>query len=101
MDAMAAAGWKTITMGELGDDLRLGITPEPKTFVITFDDGYEDGYKNAFPALLSHGFRATFFVIASRIGSPGLPLGIRDAGSSWRPATRSATTATRTRTWRT
>ncbi len=71
MDAMAAAGWKTITMGELGDDLRLSIAPGPKTFVVTFDDGYEDGYRNAFPALLSHGFRATFFVIASRIGSQG------------------------------
>jgi len=71
IDAMAAAGWKTITMGQLGDDLRFGITPEPKTFVITFDDGYEDGYQNAFPALLTHGYVATFFVIASRIGSPG------------------------------
>jgi peptidoglycan/xylan/chitin deacetylase (PgdA/CDA1 family) len=70
MSAMADAGWKTITMGELGDDLRFGITPPPKTFVITFDDGYEDGYQNAFPVLLSHGFVATFFVIAGRIDAP-------------------------------
>ncbi|HEX7471672.1 MAG TPA: hypothetical protein VF323_01210, partial [Candidatus Limnocylindrales bacterium] len=27
MTALAAAGWKTITMGELGDDLRFGIVP--------------------------------------------------------------------------
>ena len=70
MDAMAAAGWKTITMGELGDDLRFGIAPPPKSFVVTLDDGYEDGYQNAFPLLLEHGFKATFFVIAGRIGSP-------------------------------
>jgi peptidoglycan/xylan/chitin deacetylase (PgdA/CDA1 family) len=70
MSAMADAGWKTITMGELGDDLRFGITPPPKTFVITFDDGYEDGYQNAFPSLLGHGFVATFFVIAGRINAP-------------------------------
>jgi peptidoglycan/xylan/chitin deacetylase (PgdA/CDA1 family) len=70
MDAMAAAGWKTITMADLGDDLRFGITPPPKTFVVTLDDGYEDGYQNAFPALLSHGFVATFFVVAGRINAP-------------------------------
>ena len=68
MDAMAAAGWKTITMAELGDDLRFGIKPDPKTFVITFDDGYEDNYQNAFPILEAHGFTATFYVIAGRIG---------------------------------
>jgi len=71
MDAMAAAGWTTITLGQLGDDLRLGIRPATNTFVVTFDDGYEDGYLNAFPILRSKGFAATFFVIASRIGSPG------------------------------
>lgn len=69
MDAMAAAGWKTITMAELGDDLRFGIAPPPKTFMITFDDGYKDGYQNAFPILLAHEYVATYFVIAGRIGS--------------------------------
>ena len=71
LTALAAAGWKTITMGELGDDLRLGIVPPPKTFVITLDDGYEDGYQNAYPILVAHGFTATFFVIAGRIGTEG------------------------------
>ena len=70
MDAMAAAGWHTITMGELGDDLRRGIQPPPKSFVVTLDDGYEDGYTNAFPVLRQHGFVATFFVIGDRIGNP-------------------------------
>jgi len=71
LDAMAAAGWKTITMGELGDDLRFGISPPPKTFVITIDDGYADGYQNAMPILLAHGYVATYFVIAGRIGLSG------------------------------
>jgi peptidoglycan/xylan/chitin deacetylase (PgdA/CDA1 family) len=70
MDAMAAAGWHTITMGELGDDLSRGIQPGPKSFVVTLDDGYEDGYTNAFPVLRQHGFVATFFVIGGRIGNP-------------------------------
>lgn len=68
MDALSAAGWQTITMGQFGDYLRLGARPPPKTFVITFDDGYEDGYQYAFPILRGHGFVATFFVIAGKIG---------------------------------
>jgi peptidoglycan/xylan/chitin deacetylase (PgdA/CDA1 family) len=68
MDALSAAGWRTITMGDLGDSLRLGLQPPSKTFVITFDDGYEDGFQYAFPILRSHGFVATFFVIAGKIG---------------------------------
>lgn len=68
MDALSAAGWQTITMGQLGDDLRLAIQPPPKTFVVTLDDGYEDGYQYAFPILSRDGFVATFFVIAGQIG---------------------------------
>jgi peptidoglycan/xylan/chitin deacetylase (PgdA/CDA1 family) len=69
MAAMAAAGWHTITMAELGDDLRLGIQPPPRSFVVTLDDGFEDGYTYALPVLRRHGFVATYFVVGSRIGS--------------------------------
>lgn len=70
MAAMDAAGWHTITMGELGDDLRLGIRPRPKSFVVTIDDGYEDGYIYAYPILHKHGFVATYFVVGGRIRNP-------------------------------
>jgi peptidoglycan/xylan/chitin deacetylase (PgdA/CDA1 family) len=70
MAAMATDGWHTITMGELGDDLRLGLQPGPRSFVVTFDDGYEDGYTYAFPILRKYGYVATYFVVASRIGTP-------------------------------
>jgi peptidoglycan/xylan/chitin deacetylase (PgdA/CDA1 family) len=69
MAAMSTAGWHTITMGELGDDLRQGIQPSARSFVVTFDDGYEDGYTYALPILRRYGFVATYFVIGSRIGS--------------------------------
>jgi peptidoglycan/xylan/chitin deacetylase (PgdA/CDA1 family) len=68
MDALSSAGWQTITMGQLGEDLRQAIQPPAKSFVITFDDGYEDGYQYAYPILSQHGFVATFFVIAGKIG---------------------------------
>lgn len=35
----------------------------PKAVVITFDDGYADFYRNAFPVLSEYGFSATVFVI--------------------------------------
>ena len=70
MAAMDAAGWHAMTMGQLGDDLRLGIQPRPKSFVVTLDDGYEDGYTYAFPVLRRHGFVATYFVVGGRIGKP-------------------------------
>jgi peptidoglycan/xylan/chitin deacetylase (PgdA/CDA1 family) len=70
MAAMYVAGWHTITMGELGDDLRLGIQPAPKSFAVTFDDGYEDGYIYALPILRQFGFVATYFVVGSQIGQP-------------------------------
>ncbi|MFH1622401.1 MAG: polysaccharide deacetylase family protein [Candidatus Omnitrophota bacterium] len=38
---------------------------------LTFDDGYESSYKYAYPILKKMGFSAYFFVIGSKIGSPG------------------------------
>ena len=37
-------GWTTITMAQLAKDWVNRITPTDKTFVPTFDDGYEDGW---------------------------------------------------------
>jgi peptidoglycan/xylan/chitin deacetylase (PgdA/CDA1 family) len=36
--------------------------------VLTFDDGYRGVFERALPALLSHGFSATVFVVADKIG---------------------------------
>jgi peptidoglycan/xylan/chitin deacetylase (PgdA/CDA1 family) len=70
MDELEAAGWHTITLGKLGDDLLAGRTPPAKSFVVTIDDGWYDGYDDAFPILKAHGFVATFFVISGRIDHP-------------------------------
>lgn len=42
--------------------------PTAKPVCITFDDGYECVYSNAFPVLQGHGFRACVFVIAGYVG---------------------------------
>ena len=70
LDALKAAGWHTITLGTLGDDLIAHRAPSARTFVITIDDGWDDGYNYALPILQKHGYVATFFVISSRIGIP-------------------------------
>jgi peptidoglycan/xylan/chitin deacetylase (PgdA/CDA1 family) len=67
LDKLKQAGWHTITLGQLADDLAAGLTPVPKTFVITIDDGWADGYTHALPILQKEGFVATFFVVAGRI----------------------------------
>jgi peptidoglycan/xylan/chitin deacetylase (PgdA/CDA1 family) len=38
---------------------------------ITFDDGNASDVEHALPALRSRGLRATFFVVAGRLGAPG------------------------------
>jgi len=44
-----------------------------KTISITFDDGYRDNYKNAFPILKRYGLRGTIFITTDFIGKPDGP----------------------------
>jgi peptidoglycan/xylan/chitin deacetylase (PgdA/CDA1 family) len=71
LDALKSEGWQTITMATLANDLQAGAKPPPKTFAITFDDGWDDGYTYAFPILAQRSFVATYFVIAGRIDQSG------------------------------
>lgn len=70
LGALKARGWHTITSAELAATMRAECAVPPKTFVITFDDGHDDGYTYAFPILEKDGFVATFFVITGRVGRP-------------------------------
>ena len=70
LGALRTAGWRTITVSQLADALASGVAPPPRTFVLTIDDGHSDGYTYALPALQRHGFVATFYVVAGRVGKP-------------------------------
>lgn len=43
----------------------------PRTLAITFDDGYYNNYKYAYPVLKKYNLPATIFVIINKIGTPG------------------------------
>ncbi len=54
--------WKSFTISEL---ISLDEIPE-KSFVITFDDGFEDNCTNAFPILQKYNFKATIYLVPNQ-----------------------------------
>jgi peptidoglycan/xylan/chitin deacetylase (PgdA/CDA1 family) len=44
--------------------------PQDKSICLTFDDGWLGNYLYAYPILMKHGFKATFFVATELIGKP-------------------------------
>ncbi len=73
MQYLAAQGYTTIHLADLVNHLQNGAPLPEKPIVLTFDDGYDDNYLNAFPTLKDFGFKGTFFVIGAPTdyGSPG------------------------------
>ena len=61
-------GYHTITMDELYDYMTKGTELPDKPVLITFDDGYIDNYKYAFPILKEYNMKATLFMITSAFG---------------------------------
>jgi peptidoglycan/xylan/chitin deacetylase (PgdA/CDA1 family) len=61
-------GYRSIALKELLDAYHTKRTFAPKTFVITFDDGYLDNYATAFPIMQQYGFTATIFLVADLVG---------------------------------
>jgi peptidoglycan/xylan/chitin deacetylase (PgdA/CDA1 family) len=73
LDWIAQRGYTTVTMDTLMR-CRNGGTPEQpcpaKPIALTFDDGYDDAYSQAFPALQQRGMVATFYIITNSVGHP-------------------------------
>jgi peptidoglycan/xylan/chitin deacetylase (PgdA/CDA1 family) len=67
LDHLVAAGARTLTVSELGDELRRGAVSGP-TVAITFDDGFASVVRHAAPALRERGLRATVFCAAAHLG---------------------------------
>ncbi|MBX6377909.1 MAG: polysaccharide deacetylase family protein [Clostridia bacterium] len=68
MAYLACAGYHPVRLSHWWAHVRDGASLPPKPIAITFDDGYEDNWTNALPVLRRHGFPATVFVIAGKLG---------------------------------
>lgn len=69
MNALHNDGWRTITAADMGARLAANAYIPDKTFVITFDDGRDDGYVYAYPILKKYGFVAKYNLIVGRTGT--------------------------------
>jgi len=66
---LAVTGCRVISLEEALDSL-FGERPlAPRSVVLTFDDGYQSFRDHAWPLLARHGFPATVFLVAERIGA--------------------------------
>lgn len=68
MQYLVKGGYHVISFEQLVDALDGRATLPPRPVVITFDDGWENQYRHAFPVLRKLGMPATFFVFTSVIG---------------------------------
>jgi peptidoglycan/xylan/chitin deacetylase (PgdA/CDA1 family) len=68
MKHLSDHGYRTINLAQAAKFLQNG-PPMTKCAVITFDDGYTDFYRHAFPILSRYNFSATVFVPTAYIGT--------------------------------
>jgi peptidoglycan/xylan/chitin deacetylase (PgdA/CDA1 family) len=69
MRYLSENGFQTIDFDRLYAVLSGKATLEPKSIILTFDDGYIDFYINAFPILKQFNLRAVSFIPTGLIGS--------------------------------
>lgn len=63
------AGFTFIHVGDLQKFTAGSKTPPEKVVLLSFDDGYADNYKYAFPILREEKVPGTFFVVSSTVGN--------------------------------
>jgi peptidoglycan/xylan/chitin deacetylase (PgdA/CDA1 family) len=64
---LVEAGYEVVALSTLADRLETGQGIPSNWACITFDDGYADNYRHAFPVLKHHGLPATIFLVTGKI----------------------------------
>ncbi|AQA02546.1 polysaccharide deacetylase [Mycobacterium sp. MS1601] len=64
-------GYTGLTFGEVAESFRHGTPLPTRPVVLTFDDGYADFGREAWPILRRHGFPATLFVTTGWVAGNG------------------------------
>lgn len=62
-------GYESIFVSDLSKYKNKKLKFPSKTIMISFDDGYEDNFLYAFPLLKKYDFKATIFIITSKIST--------------------------------
>ncbi|MFK5892531.1 MAG: polysaccharide deacetylase family protein [Pseudomonadota bacterium] len=62
-----------VSLTELSEIIKTKKPINKKLALLTFDDGYQDNYKVAYPLLKKYGLTATFFVATDFIGNSEIP----------------------------
>ena len=70
-------GFSVLRFDAIAEYLESGRPFPDRSVVITFDDGFADNHRNAFPVLASEGSPATIFLATGFIGGAALPV-LRD-----------------------
>jgi len=70
LDYLVSDNYQTISLRQMRDGFSgsYKIDATKKPIVITFDDGYDDAYSQAFPALKKHNMIGVFYIISGQIG---------------------------------
>lgn len=68
LDHIARSGRRVVPLARLVQALGQGEPLPPGSLAITFDDGYRSVLEQALPLLERHGFTATVFAVADRVG---------------------------------
>lgn len=68
MEWLYSDGWHSLSLSEFEDWLSGDRNIQEKSFMITFDDGYESIMEYAFPLFEYYGFRGVFNIIGGYVG---------------------------------
>lgn len=66
-----AKKYHPITFADMDNYIEHGVALPSKPIMITLDDGYDDNYLNAFPALRDNDMPAVFYIITDKVGGDG------------------------------
>ncbi len=82
---LRTAGFRVVPLEIVADYAKAGGTE--KVVSLTFDDGFEDFFHNAYPVLREYGYPATVFIVSDRVGGENEwdtgSVGIRKRLLSW------------------
>jgi peptidoglycan/xylan/chitin deacetylase (PgdA/CDA1 family) len=58
-------GYQSVSFDDLADCVEYGIPLPERPVILSFDDGWDNQFNNAFPLLQKYGFTATFYVVTN------------------------------------